>query len=91
MIYVYNGCKKATRLILKPSNLDLYNVADAAIISGNYTMADSLANVYIAKHPEQEYGYSLLARSAKSADVDSTQGTAFPALERYILLSKRYG
>ncbi len=67
-----------------PSDFDLYNVTDAAILAGNYTLGDSLANAFITKRPEQEYGYALLARAAKAADVDSTKGTAFPALERYI-------
>ncbi|TDH25524.1 tetratricopeptide repeat protein [Segetibacter sp. 3557_3] len=66
-----------------PSDFDLYNTADAAISAAQYKMADSLANIYIQRKPEQEFGYSLKVRAAKLADVDST-GTAFPAVEQYI-------
>lgn len=66
------------------SNRDLYIFADAAIRANELTTADSVSNLYITKYPDQEYGYSLLVRAAKAADPDSTKGTAFPAVERYI-------
>jgi tetratricopeptide (TPR) repeat protein len=73
----------------KPSDFDLYNWTDAAISAKRYDLADSLARVYIQKRPDQEYGYSLRVRAAKAADVDSTKGTAFPAIDEYItFLSK---
>jgi len=66
------------------SNRDMYLFADAAIKAQQYATADSVSRMYIAKYPDQEYGYFLLARSAKEADVDSTKGTAFPAVQQYI-------
>ncbi len=67
----------------QPTDFDLYNTADAAINAKHFVSADSLANIYIQRKPEQEFGYSLKLRSAKTADVDSS-GAAFPAVEQYI-------
>ncbi len=67
-----------------PSNLDMYNIADAAINVGNIPLADSMSKAYIEKYPTQEYGYVLLTRAAKAADVDSSKGTAFDEVQRYI-------
>jgi tetratricopeptide (TPR) repeat protein len=66
------------------SNRDMYLFADAAIRAKEFATADSVSRMYIAKYPDQEYGYFLLTRSAKEADVDSTKGTAFPAVQQYI-------
>ena len=53
-----------------PSNLDMYNMADAAITAGDTTVADSMSRAYVQKFPDQEYGYVLLTRAAKAADPD---------------------
>lgn len=76
--------RKSYNLNPKPSDFDLYNWTDAAISARNYTLADSLANVYIQNKPDQEYGYSLRVRAAKAADPDSTKASAFPAIDQYI-------
>jgi tetratricopeptide (TPR) repeat protein len=65
-----------------PSNLDMYNLADAAINAGNFALADSMSRAYIAKYPDQEYGYALLVRGAKATD--STTGASFGAIQQYI-------
>jgi tetratricopeptide (TPR) repeat protein len=65
-----------------PSNLDIYNIADAAINSGNFPLGDSMSHVYISKYPDQEYGYSLLVRGAKASD--STTGASFAPVQEYI-------
>lgn len=67
-----------------PSNLDIYNLADAALNAGQYALSDSFSRAYIVKYPTQEYGYALLARNAKAADPDSSKGTAFDEVEEYI-------
>lgn len=72
----------------KPTNLDIYNIADAAINVGNFALADSMSKVYIEKYPDQEYGYVLLTRAAKAADPDSSKGTAFDEIEQYITYLK---
>lgn len=71
-----------------PSNLDMYNIADAAINVGDTALADSMSRAYIQKYPDQEYGYVLLTRAAKAADVDSSRGTAFDAIQQYITYLK---
>lgn len=65
-----------------PSNLDIYNVADAAINARNYQLGDSMSKLFIVKYPTQEYGYSLLVRNAKAADTLSNK--AFDEVEEYI-------
>ena len=81
--------RKSFTLNPSPSDFDLYNWTDAAISARNFTLADSLASVYIQRKPDQEYGYSLRVRAAKAADVDSTKASAFPAIDQYItFLSK---
>ncbi len=65
-----------------PSNLDIYNIADAAINVGNFKLADSMSHVYISKYPDQEYGYALLVRGAKASD--STTGASFAPVQEYI-------
>jgi len=71
-----------------PSNLDLYNIADAAISAGNLPLGDSMSRLYIQKYPTQEYGFVLLTRAAKAADPDSTKGTAFDEVQQYITYLK---
>lgn len=67
-----------------PTNLDIYNLADAAINAGNFALADSMSQLYVKKYPTQEYGYLLLTRAAKAGDPDSTKGTAFDEVQQYI-------
>ncbi|WP_207492422.1 tetratricopeptide repeat protein [Aridibaculum aurantiacum] len=64
------------------TNRDMYIFADAAIRARQYTAADSMSRAYIAKYPDQEYGYSLLVRTAKAADTVSNN--AFDEVEMYI-------
>jgi tetratricopeptide (TPR) repeat protein len=65
-----------------PTNLDIYNMSDAAKNVGKFELADSMARMYIRKYPDQEYGYLLLINSAKAKD--STRGTSFPVIQEYI-------
>ncbi len=74
--------KKSYAMNPNPNNIDIYNMADAAILTGNYALADTMANTYIQKYPEQDYGYTLKIRGAKAAD--STVVGAFPAMQQYI-------
>ncbi len=74
--------KRSYALNPNPNNVDIYNMADAAIVTGNYALADTMANAYIQKYPEQDYGYTLKIRGAKAAD--STVVGAFPAMQQYI-------
>lgn len=76
--------RKSFQLNPNPSNLDMYNIADAAINAGDTTLADSTSKAYIQKFPDQEYGYVLLTRAAKAADPDSSKGTAFDEVQQYV-------
>jgi tetratricopeptide (TPR) repeat protein len=67
-----------------PTNLDIYNLADAAIDTRNFALADSMSQMYVKKYPTQEYGYVLLTRAAKAGDADSSKGTAFDEVQQYI-------
>ena len=80
--------RKSFQLNPNPSNLDMYNIADAAISSGDTLLADSISRAYIQKNPDQEHGYALLARAAKAADPDSSKGTAFDRVQEYVTFLK---
>ncbi|MEO7310400.1 MAG: tetratricopeptide repeat protein [Chitinophagaceae bacterium] len=66
-----------------PSNFDIYNLGDAALLAQNYGLADSMFNKYKAQYPEQIYGYLGLAKSAIARDKDTTAGTAVAAVQDY--------
>jgi len=80
--------RKSFQLNPNPSNLDMYNLADAAITAGDTAVADSMSRAYVQKFPDQEYGYVLLTRAAKAADPDSSKGTAFDQVQQYITFLK---
>jgi len=76
---------------LKPdlSNRDFYFICDAASKSGNIEDAKKYSADYIAKFPDQMFGYRFAANAAIAEDVDSSKGTAIPAVMAYIdFLSK---
>ncbi len=80
--------QKSYKINPNPSNLDMYNIADAAINAGDTAMADSASRAYIQKFPAQEYGYALLTRAAIAADPDSSKGSAFGQVQQYITFLK---
>jgi tetratricopeptide (TPR) repeat protein len=67
-----------------PSNLDIYNLGDAAANAGNYQIADSMFTIYKTKYPDQVYSYAGLAKSAIAKDKDTTAGSAVQAVMDYI-------
>ncbi len=80
--------QKSFQLNPNPSNLDMYNLADAAIDAGDTALADSASRAYVQKYPDEEYGYLLLTRAAKAADPDSSRGSAFDQVQQYITFLK---
>ncbi len=80
--------QKSYKLNPNPSNLDMYNIADAAIDAGDTALADSASRAYIQKFPAQEYGYALAARAAIAADADSSKGSALGQVQQYITFLK---
>lgn len=62
----------------KGSNLDLFNWGLAHYRATEYSMADSVFGIYIAKYPTQGFGYYWRARSAASMDEEMKEGKAVP-------------
>jgi len=68
----------------KPSNFDVYNLGDAALLANNYPLADSMFGKYKNEYPDQIYGYLGMAKSAIAKDKDTTTGEAVGAVKDYI-------
>lgn len=71
------------------SNTDYYYLTDAAIRSKSYAEADRLSDEYIAKFPDQLFGYRAKAQAAIAIDADTTKGSAVPAVLLYIDFLKK--
>ena len=72
-----------------PSNLDMYNIGDAALNAGILDLADSSFNNYKKAYPDQIYGYLGLSKTAVARDRDTTAGSAVPAVLDYINMLKK--
>jgi tetratricopeptide (TPR) repeat protein len=66
------------------TNIDLFNWGLAHYKAGEYAGADSAFGIYVAKYPEQSFGYYWQAKSKALADKDMTQGLAVPAYQKLI-------
>jgi tetratricopeptide (TPR) repeat protein len=66
------------------TNIDLFNWGLAHYRSGEYAAADSAFGIYVAKYPDQSFGYYWQAKSKALVDKDMTQGLAVPAYEKLI-------
>jgi tetratricopeptide (TPR) repeat protein len=73
----YNGNDQAT-------NLDLFNWALAHLRAEEYAAADSVFGMYVAKYPEQSFGYYWQAKAKAMMDKEMTQGLAIPAYQKLI-------
>ncbi len=71
--------KKAQALKTSVSSTDYYYLTDAAIKAKDYPEAIRLGDEFIAKYPDQMYGYRVKAIASVATDVDTTKGTAVPA------------
>ena len=77
MAKYYAGNPKAT-------NVDLFNWAVAHYRAEEYVAADSVFSVYVAKYPEQSYGYYWQARVNAARDEGMKEGLAIPHYEKLI-------
>lgn len=68
----------------KASNLDLYYWGIAYYRAEDYPMADSVFGMYVAKYPEQGFGYYWQAKSKALQDKEMAQGLAVPVYEKLI-------
>lgn len=81
--------KKVAELKPDLSNRDFYFICDAAAKSGAIEDGKKFSADYIAKFPDQLFGYRFAANAAIAEDADTTKGTAVPAVMAYIdFLSK---
>lgn len=71
----YNRNEQAT-------NLDLFNWALAHLRAEEYAAADSVFGMYVAKYPEQSFGYYWQAKAKAMLDKEMTQGLAIPAYQK---------
>lgn len=72
-----------------PEKMDIYYTAVAAYNAEMYQQADSLTDIFHAKYPEEEFGFSFKVRVTKLLDVDSTKGLAFEPIEQYNTFLKK--
>jgi tetratricopeptide (TPR) repeat protein len=68
----------------KASNLDLFYWGIAHYRAENYPMADSVFAMYVAKYPEQGFGYYWQAKSKALQDKEMKEGLAIPMYEKLI-------
>jgi len=76
--------KKVAELKPDLSNRDFYFICDAAAKSGAIEDGKKFSADYIAKFPDQLYGYRFAANAAIAEDADTSKGTAVPAVLAYI-------
>lgn len=73
----YTGNDNAT-------NVDLFNWGLAAFLAQDYATADTVFGKYVAKYPDQTFGYYWQARSAAALDKDMSAGTAIPYYQKLV-------
>lgn len=84
-----NWLKQMAALKKDVTSRDYYFLTDAALKADNFNEALRLGDEYIAKYPDQLYGYRAKANAAIGLDADTSKGTAVPAVQQYIdFLSK---
>lgn len=63
----------------KGTNIDLFNWGLAHYRAEEFVAADSVFGIYVAKYPEQSFGYYWQAKAKALQDKDMSQGLAIPA------------
>lgn len=66
------------------NNLNLFNWGLAHYRAGEYEMADSVFGMYVAKYPEQSFGYYWEARSNAARDSSIEFGLAVPHYQKLV-------
>ncbi|HEX6333390.1 MAG TPA: tetratricopeptide repeat protein, partial [Flavisolibacter sp.] len=66
----------------KVTNLDLFNWALAHYRAEEFRQADSVFGLYVAKYPEQSFGYYWQAKAKAMQDKDMKQGLAIPVYQK---------
>jgi tetratricopeptide (TPR) repeat protein len=78
----YTGNPKAT-------NVDLFNWALAHYRAEEYAAADSVFGMYVAKYPEQSFGYYWQARANAARDTGMKEGLAIPHYQKLVELLQK--
>ncbi|MDQ3279231.1 MAG: tetratricopeptide repeat protein [Bacteroidota bacterium] len=78
----YKGNPKAT-------NVDLFNWALAHYRAEEYAAADSVFGLYVAKYPEQSFGYYWQARANAARDTGMKEGLAIPHYRKLVELLQK--
>lgn len=73
----------------KATNVDLFNLGLAHFRAEEYNQADSVYGMYVAKYPEQTYGYYWQAKSKALQDSAMQKGTAVPAYQALITVLQK--
>lgn len=73
----------------KANNLDLFTWGLANIRAEQYPAADSVFTTYVAKYPDQSYGYYWQAKTKALQDSGMKQGLAVPAYEKLVAVLEK--
>ncbi|WP_162944795.1 tetratricopeptide repeat protein [Flavisolibacter nicotianae] len=73
----------------KANNLDLFTWGLAHIRAEQYSAADSVFSTYVAKYPDQSYGYYWQAKSKALQDSGMKEGLAVPAYEKLVAILEK--
>jgi len=65
-----------------PTNRDIYDLANASMMAGNYPLSDSMYKTYITKYPDEIFGYK--GRVDVAMKQDSTNAMAVEPINGYI-------
>lgn len=76
--------KMAYSINTKPSNVDIYNLGEAAYFASDYVLADSMFIIYKNKYPDQKFGYYWRVRVAQAVDTTMTKGLLVNPVQDYI-------
>jgi tetratricopeptide (TPR) repeat protein len=68
----------------RASNIDLFNWGLAHYRAEEYDKADSVFGLYVAKYPDQSFGYYWQAKSKALQDKDMKEGLAIDAYKKLI-------
>ena len=66
------------------TNLELFNWALAHFRAEEYAQADSVFGLYVAKYPDQSFGYYWQAKAKALQDKEMKDGLAVPAYEKLV-------
>lgn len=70
------------------SNVDLYNAGYGYFRAGDYNTAVGIFNKYIAKYPEDAFGYYMVGKSYAGIDSTGALGLALPGYQKTLELGE---